>query len=159
MNTSRRNPIHSVHTVKRMAEAGYTVAIQSIYYTVLIFTFFAFIFDFGNVGYVYTISSNSARLAAQDAAKNVDMQWFIDNQEIRLSPDALTRAQEFVSGMTDGKMTVTEVSLSPDKHFITLRAVAYAGLPVLNSLFGLQPVEIPVQAFAQPAYGISEEGQ
>ena len=158
MNTPRPNPLNKV---KRVAEAGYTVAVQSIYYTVLIFTFFAFIFDFGNVGYVYTISSNAARLAAQDAAKNIDQQWFIDTQEIRLSPDALTRAQEIVSGMTDGKMTVTEVTIShlDTRDVIILRAASFASLPVLNSLFGMRPVVIPVQAFAEPAYGINEEGQ
>ena len=143
-----------------MAENGYTVAIQSVYYTMMIFVFFALIFDFGNVGYTYTISSNAARLAAQDAAKDINQEAFINDQLIVLNDSAIAKAQSFVSDMTDGKLTILDVSISqPDKKYITVKAQASANLPVLNSLFGMGPVLIPVQAFAQPAYGISEEGQ
>ncbi len=147
--------------LKRMAESGYTVAFQSIYYTILLFIFFALIFDFGNVGYAYTVTSNAARLAAQDAAKNIDPEAFINDQEIRLGANAIERAQELVSGMTDGKLQVTELTISrlDRRDVIIVRAMSYASLPVLSSLFGMQPVPIPVSAYAEPAYGISEEGQ
>jgi hypothetical protein len=155
-----RRYTHFISAFKRLAETGFTVAIQSIYYTMMIFVFFALIFDFGNVGYVYTISSNAARLAAQDAAKDINQDAFINSQLILLNDDAVTRAQDFVSEMTNGKMTIVDVSLSqPDKKYILVRAMVNANLPVLNSLFGMQPVQIPVQAFAEPAYGINEEGQ
>lgn len=146
---------------KRIAETGYTVAFQSIYYTMLIFVFFALIYDFGNVGYVYTITSNAARAAAQDAAKNVDTDWFKSTQQIRLRPDALTRAQTIVSDFADGKIVVTalEISHLNTRDVIMLSAQAKANLPILSTLFGMGPVSIPVHAYAEPAYGINEEGQ
>ncbi|HEY3289357.1 MAG TPA: hypothetical protein VGK87_04440 [Anaerolineae bacterium] len=146
---------------KRIAETGYTVAVQSVYYTMLIFVFFALIYDFGNVGYVFTITSNAARAAAQDAAKNVDMEVFKNTQQIRLSPDALTRAQAIVSDFADRKIVVTglEISHLSTRDVIMLSAQAKANLPILSSLFGMEPVSIPVHAYAEPAFGINEEGQ
>lgn len=145
------------------AEAGFTVTVQIIYYTVILFVFFALIFDFGNAGYVATVATNSARLAAQDAAKNIDPDAFISNQEVLLSPDALIQAQMLVDDATDGKVKVTEVT----KKYIEARGVeviavyasATAEMPVLGSLFGIGSITFPVQAFAEPAYGIDQEGQ
>jgi hypothetical protein len=144
-----------------MVESGYTVTVQAIYYTMLLFMFFALIFDFGNAGYVATVATNSARLAAQDAAKNVDQEAFINDQEIRLSPDALTRAQELVSSATKGQVTVTEVTINhlATRDVIAVYASATAQMPVLGSLFGLGAITFPIQAFAEPAYGIDQEGQ
>jgi hypothetical protein len=157
MNTSRRTVLHYV----KMVESGYTVTVQAIYYTMLLFMFFALIFDFGNAGYVATVATNSARLAAQDAAKNVDQEAFINDQEIRLSPDALTRAQELVSSATKGQVTVTEVTINhlATRDVIAVYASATAQMPVLGSLFGLGAITFPIQAFAEPAYGIDQEGQ
>jgi hypothetical protein len=142
-------------------ESGYTVTIQAVYYTVLLFIFFALIFDMGNVGFVFTIASNSARMAAQDAAKNIDLDAFINSQEIRLRPDALDRAQQMVNGMTGGKVSVTELTINhlQTRDVITVKVSAVADMPVLGSLFGLHSVTIPLDAYAEPAYGISAEGQ
>ena len=159
MNKWRRTMKHC----GKKAESGYTVTVQAIYYTVLLFMFFALIFDFGNAGYVATVATNAARLAAQDAAKNIDADAFINNQEVRLSADALERAQELVNDATDGRVKVTEVT----KNYIEARGVdviavyasATAAMPVLGSLFGIGSITFPVQAFAEPAYGINQEGQ
>ena len=148
------------HCGKR-AESGYTVTVQAIYYTVLLFIFFALIFDFGNAGYVATVATNAARLAAQDAAKNVDQEAFINNQEVRLSADALARAQELVSDSTNGQVSVTSVAINhlSTRDVIAVYASATAAMPVLGSLFGIGSISFPVQAFAEPAYGIDQEGQ
>jgi hypothetical protein len=148
------------HCGKR-AESGYTVAVQAIYYTVLLFIFFALIFDFGNAGYVATVATNAARLAAQDAAKNVDQEAFINNQEVRLSADALARAQELVSDSTKGQVKVNSVAINhlSTRDVIAVYASATAAMPVLGSLFGIGSITFPVQAFAEPAYGINQEGQ
>jgi hypothetical protein len=162
MNTDHK-PMTSKQMDRRLnkVEAGYTVTIQAVYYTVLLFVFFALIYDIGNAGFVATIANNAARLAAQDAAKNIDPQAFIDNQEIRLSADALTRAQDMVDGITNGKLTLSSVAIrrQSTRDVIEVRGDAVADMPVLGSLFGLQSVTIPVEAYAEPAYGISEEGQ
>ncbi|MCL5997318.1 MAG: hypothetical protein M1546_14865 [Chloroflexi bacterium] len=146
---------------RREAESGFTVTIQAIYYTVLLFIFFALIFDFGNAGFVFTVASNATRLAAQDAAKNIDEEAFINDQEIRLQSDALTRAQEMVTGLAGDRVTVTNVTISrlEQRDVIVVQAIALANMPVLGNMFGLSSVSFPVEAFAEPAYGISEEGQ
>jgi hypothetical protein len=145
----------------RKAESGYTVTVQAIYYTVLLFMFFALIYDFGNAGYVATTATNAARLAAQDAAKNIDRDAFINNQEVRLSADALTRAQELVGDSTNGQVSVTSVTINhlSTRDVIGVYASATAAMPVLGSLFGIGSVTFPIQAFAEPAYGIDQEGQ
>jgi hypothetical protein len=158
MNSKQRN-ITTRWRVK--AEAGFTVSVQIIYYTVILFVFFALIFDFGNAGYVATVATNSARLAAQDAAKNIDPDAFINNQEVRLSPDALTQAQTLVDDATDGRVKVTGVTVNrlDARDVIAVYASATAAMPVLGSLFGIGSITFPVQAFAEPAYGINQEGQ
>ena len=143
------------------AESGYTVTIQAIFYIFLLFMFLAFVFDFGLVGYMTSIATSSMRVAAQDAAKNIDVETFINTQEIRLAPDALAQAQQTVSNMSGGSVQVTQVVVN---HQITYDAIVVQGkvncpLPLLGSVFGLQAVVVPVQAYAEPAYGISQEGQ
>jgi hypothetical protein len=132
-----------------------------MYYLSLLMLFFAVVYDFGNVGYVATIATNAVRLAAHDAVKNIDEQAFLDNQEVRLGEDALTRAQEFVTGMTGGSVVVNSLFVSPleARDVIVIRASAVARLPVLGYLVGLNTVSIPIDSYAEPAYGIDEEGQ
>lgn len=157
MNTWRGTMTHC----GKKAESGYTVTVQAIYYTVLLFIFFALIFDFGNAGYVATVATNAARLAAQDAAKNVDQEAFINYQEVRLSADALARAQELVGDSTKGQVIVNSVAINhlSTRDVIAVYASATAAMPVLGSLFGIGSITFPVQAFAEPAYGIDQEGQ
>ena len=157
MNTLRSFTKQCGKKVAR-AESGYTVTIQAIYYTVLLFIFFALIYDFGNVGYIATVATNASRLAAQDAAKNIDQQAFIEDQEVILSSDATDRAQQLVSSATEGKVQVTQVTLLEGGRYIAVYASATAQMPVLGSLFGLWSVTFPVQAFAEPAYGIGNYG-
>jgi hypothetical protein len=145
----------------RRAESGYTVTVQAVYYISLLFLFFALIYDFGNAGYIYTITSNAARLAAQDAAKNIDEEAFFNDQEIRLNEDALTRAQAVADGITGGRMTVNTVEISrlAERDVIVVRGQAVVDLPVLGAVLGLTSVTIGVDGYAEPAYGINEEGQ
>lgn len=145
----------------RRIESGFTIGIQAVYYTFLLFVFFALIYDVGNAGFAYTVVSNAARLAAQDAAKNLDEEAFIDSQEIRLREDATERAQEIVTGITQGGATVTLVGINSmnTRDVIIVRARAQARMPILATLFNLSDVTFTVDGYAEPAYGISEEGQ
>lgn len=145
----------------KKAESGFTITIQSIFYVYLMFFFFALVYDFGNVGYVQTIASNAVRVAAQDAAKEIDVQTFLDTQEVRLSTDALNRAQDVVNGMTGGKVTITSIAVNSLKYrdVIVVRGTATAQMPIIGSVFGINDVQIPLEAYAEPAFGISFEGQ
>jgi hypothetical protein len=146
---------------RNRAESGFTTTVQAIYYTVLLFLFFAYIFDFGGAGYIATVGTEAARLAAQDAAKNIDRQAFLDNQEIRLSPDAKARAEELVGSATAGSVAVVDVRVNSQatRDVIAVYATARADMPILGSLIGLGPITFPIEAFAEPAYGINEPGQ
>ncbi|MEO6062497.1 MAG: hypothetical protein ABIQ99_11215 [Thermoflexales bacterium] len=143
------------------AERGYTVTFQATYYVFLLFMFAGLIYDFGGLGLAVSISSNAARLAAQDAAKNIDLQTYIDTQEIRLSADALTAARNLVFNMTAGRVKVISVSVNrlAKRDVIVVRAGTTAQMPMLGSVFGLAPVTFSVEASAEPAYGIAVEGQ
>ena len=143
------------------AESGLVVTIQAIYYVLLLFAMFALVYDFGAVSYAASIAANSVRVAAQDAAKNIDEEAFINYQTIRLSNDALARAQDVVDGMSGGNVHVTSISITSLKRHevITIQAQATVELKVLGSLIGLNQATVPVEAYAEPAYGISEEGQ
>lgn len=145
----------------KRAESGFSITIQGLYYTMLLFIVFALIFDFGNVGYVQSIGSNAVRVAAQDAAKDIDPNVFLDTQEVRLATGALGRAQDVVDGMTNGLVSIDSISVNSlqTRDVIVVRGTATADLPVLNSLFGFAPVAIPLEAYAEPAFGIEEEGQ
>ena len=143
------------------AEAGYTVIFQATYYTFILFMLMGFIFDFGGVGYAIAIASNATRLAAQDAAKNIDVQQYIDDQEIRLSADAEQVARDMVSGLTSGQVNVTSVAVNKlaTRDVIVVQAEATVDLPILGTLFGLGDISIPFEAYAEPAFGVGEEGQ
>ena len=155
------NPQSSFKLWRRRAESGFDISIQAIYYVSSLFLFFALIYDIGGAGYLYTVASNVTRLAAQDAAKNLDVDAFLNNQEVRLSADALIRAQDLVTGMTEGQVSVTSVSISrqQERDVIMVRAAVTARMPVLGSVFGMHSLVIPVEGYAEPAYGIDEEGQ
>ena len=147
--------------VFRASESGFTITIQALYYTVLLFMFFALIYDFGNVGYVQSIGNNAVRVAAQDAAKNIDPQVFVDTQEIRLNGDALTDAQNVVNGLTGNKVKINSISVArgQTRDVIMVNATATARLPIIGSLFGINSINLPLVAYAEPAYGIQTEGQ
>ena len=142
-------------------ESGYTITIQAVFYTFLLFIFLAFVFDFGLVGYLYSIATASMKVAAQDAAKNIDTTYFANTQQIRLTDGALGIAQQEVTNMSGGKVQVLSLYVS---HLTTRDVIVITGhvdcpLPLLGSLFGLKMIIVPVQAYAEPAYGISQEGQ
>jgi hypothetical protein len=145
----------------QQAESGYTVTVQAIYYVFVLYLFFALIYDFGQAGYVFTVASNAARMAAQDAAKNIDEDIFVIDQEVRLNDGALASAQEVADTMTGGRMTITSLRVSEldARDVIVVQGTAVAHLPILGAAFGMPTISIPVEGYAEPAYGIAEEGQ
>ena len=143
------------------AEAGYTIIFQATYYTLLMYMFLGLIYDFGGVGYAIVIANNAVRLAALDAVRNIDTQKYFDTQEIRLDSNAEQSARDMVSGLTAGGVEVTSVSVNHlvTRDVILVSAEVEVGFPILGSLFGMNPVTVPIQAYAEPAFGIAEEGQ
>ncbi len=158
---NRYKLLQHLRNLQRKAESGFTVTIQALYYTIILFMFFALIYDFGNVGYVQSIGGNAVRVAAQDAAKDIDPLVFLETQEIRLAGGATGRAQTVVNGLTGNRVRIDSVSVNSlqTRDVIIVRATATANLPVIGSLFGFSTIDIPLEAYAEPAFGIEEEGQ
>lgn len=149
------------HEAQKKLEAGYTITFQAIIYVFLLFAFLSFVYDFGYAGYMTSIATAAMRAAAQDAAKNIDVDLFADQQEIRLADDALDRARQVASDTSGGKVQVlsAEVSHLDTRDVIVLTGHVDVDLHLLGSIFGLKTIIIPIQAYAEPAYGINQEGQ
>ena len=143
-------------------ERGYTVTFQATYYVFLLFMFVGFIYDLGGLGISVSVASKATRLAAQEAAKKIDYQTFIDTQQIRLNhADAVTAANNTVAGLTAGKVQVTSVTFNglATRDVVVVHSRATAKLPILGSVFGIAPVTFDVEAYGEPAFGIASEGQ
>lgn len=142
-------------------QQGYEVTIQSIYYVFILFIMLGLVYDFGNVGYAVSVARSAALSAAQDAGKQVDTGAFAGGQNVRLSDAAVARANQLVSGMTGGKAVVTSASVNNNgKHSVVGMTVKVtAKLPILNTVFGVGPLQIPIQTQAEAAFGIGKEGQ
>jgi hypothetical protein len=150
-----------LNEIKRRLESGYTVTFQAILYIFLLFTFLAFVYDFGYAGYMTAIATASMRAAAQDAAKNIDVNLFLNDQVIRLADDATDRARQVASDTSGGKVQVlsAEVRSLPTRDIIVVTGHVDVDLHLLGSIFGFKTIIIPVEAFAEPAYGADIEGQ
>lgn len=145
----------------RGVQSGYTIIFQSTYYTLILYMFLGLVYDFGGVGYALVIANNAVRLAAQNAAKEIDVQTYIDTQEVRLSADAEQTARDTVSGLTDSGVQVTSVTVNSlaTRDVVLVQAEVTVGLHILASLFGMRPLTMQIEAYAEPAFGIGEEGQ
>ena len=151
----------ALSTITKKAQQGHEVTIQSIYYVFILFIMLGLVYDFGNVGYAVSVARSAALSAAQDAGKQVDTGAFAGGQNVRLSDSAVARANQIVSGMTGGKAVVTSASVNNNgKHSVMGMTVKVtAKLPILNTVFGVGPLEIPIQTQAEAAFGIGREGQ
>lgn len=151
----------STLTITRRLQQGSEVTIQSIYYVFILFIMLGLVYDFGNVGYAIAIGRSAALSAAQDAGKQVDTGAFAGGQNVRLSDAAVARASQLVSGMTGGKASVISASVNNNgKHSVVGMTVKVsARLPILNTVFGVGPLQIPITAQAEAAFGIGQEGQ
>jgi len=152
---------HFAH-LRLKVESGYTITIQAVFYIALLFILLAFVFDFGSVGYMTSIATTAMRVAAQDAAKNIDVDLFTNEQEIRLGPNATSRAYEVASEVASGyHVAVLNVSVQSfnTRDVIYVQGHVDIDLPLLGSIFGIKQLIVPVEAYAEPAYGITQEEQ
>ena len=154
--------------LRRHAESGVTVSIQSIYYIFILFLFFALIYDFGSVAYTASAARSVAQMAANYAAKAVDSNVFLANQEVRLNEDgARTSAENYVNVIAPGHGaphidldagSPKVVSVGP-RDLVKVEGSVKARTPFLGYLFGINEIEIQVEGYAEPAFGAGAEGQ
>jgi hypothetical protein len=153
----------------RKCESGMDVTFTAMSYTMLLLALLALVYEFGRLTYISSVSYNAARVAAQEAAKNIDWQLFQSSQEIFFTDQSLVTAQTTYDALTDtvipppipGKFEVYRTKLPNGQKFIRIQVQTMVTLPVLDSLSlaSIPPVMLTVEAYAEPAYGIDEETQ
>jgi hypothetical protein len=148
-------------------ESGMGVTFTAIWYIFLLFMLLAMVFDFGRVAYISSVSYNAARVAAQEAAKNVDKDAFAAGQDIVFTNNSMVVADATYRLLTDGvippyvagSFRAERRKLPNGQKFFRIEVQTSARLAMLESMFGIPPVLLTVEAFAEPAYGIDEEQQ
>lgn len=114
-------------------------------------------YDLSNVAIMQTMAQNAADLAVQEAAKQIDVPYFLAHQQIRLRPAALTAARLTAASMTDGRMLVTGLQLLDGGRRVYLQGELRLE-PLILPLIGIREVRREVRAVAEPAFGIQEIG-
>ena len=153
----------SFQKLVRKCEQGFSVTIQGIWYTYLLFFLLALVYDFGRVVYIHSIGYNAARAAAQEAGKYVDTNTWIKTQQIVLDETASEAAAsaKFLD-ITHNQGAITKVEARPNglkRYVIEVDADLHTHLPIMEAVFGMPPITLHIVAFAEPAYGIDAELQ
>lgn len=114
-------------------------------------------YDLGNVAAGVVIAQNAADLAAQEAGKLVDVDYFVRWQEVRLRPEAVLVAQQVVSDLTDGAFRVDAIYV--EEGFILVEGQVSVQTPFLQAFLGIPRITRPVQGAAEIAHGAEAEGE
>jgi len=123
----------------------------------LLIVIIGMVYDLSNVAIAQTMAQNAADLAAQEAAKQINVGHFLAHQQIVLAPEALAIANATVAAMTDGQMTVRNLQLLDGGRRIYLEGEVRVHTLILP-LIGISEVRREVRAVAEPAFGIQQEG-
>jgi molecular chaperone DnaK (HSP70) len=157
----------------RRAQTGLGVTYTAMWYTLILFMLFAMVFDFGRVAYISSVSYNAARVAAQEAAKEVDPNRSVYEQEVFLVTQAVhDRGIDTYNLLTDNVIPaplaipdVSSFTTPQGRTFVRVEVKTVAKLAMLNGLLGdlnatlIPPIQLTVEAYAEPSYGIDEELQ
>ena len=108
-------------------------------------------FDLGNVAVGVTVAQNGADLAAQEAAKLIDADYYMAYQEIRLRPEAALIAQYTADEVTGGAFDVTGVYV--DDRVVLVEGQVEVRTPFLDIFLGRKSVTRRVVGVAEAAYG------
>jgi hypothetical protein len=157
----------------RKLESGIDVSFQGIAYISIMVVLMGLVWDFGRLAYIHSICLNAARVAAQDAAKSIDRNKFLNDQEVDLLPSAQADAELMFKALTDISVNVNvqlvDAADAERGKFVHVSAEVPVKMFMLGSLFEgsragrpndlRTPITIRVEAYAEPAYGIDEEIQ
>ncbi len=114
-------------------------------------------YDLGNVAAGVTIAQNAADLAAQEAGKLVDADYFITWQEVRLRPEAALVAQQVADGMTGGAFAVDWVHV--EGNLVVVEGRVGVRTPFLGAFLGIERVVRPVQGVSEAVHGAEMSGE
>lgn len=136
-------------------ERGQSLTVMLLLLIPLLVLVIGLVYDLGNVAAAQTIAQDVADLAAQDAAKQIDVEHFLDTQEMILAPNAYDVAAWWVDYMTDGQMEV--LSLYTDEGQVVLEGAVTIQTRFLG-MVGIPTIDREVVATARPRFGAQEEG-
>jgi uncharacterized membrane protein len=137
-------------------ERGQSFILMLLVILPLLILVFGLAYDLGNVAAGVSIAQNAADLAAQEAAKMVDVTHYVTYQDVRLRPEAALVAQQVADEMTGGAFVVDGVYV--DGEFIRVEGRVSVRTPFLDTFLGRRNVTRPVVGIAEAAYGIEQEG-
>jgi len=132
-------------------EEGQTFIVMLLILLPLLILVLGVTYDLGNVAPVVTVARHAAALSAQEAGKLVDVDHYVQWQELRLRPLALTVAQQMADEMTGGAFLVT--GLYVEGRLVIVEGEVGVGTPFLGMFLGMPSVRRPVRGVAEAAYG------
>ena len=150
-----RPPARSTPRWVRRLEGGASITAQATLYIFVLFACFALVYDMGNVAMVGQMAQSAALIAAEEAAKEISTSTFTGGQQVRLGEDALARAAEVVAGMLPVAAQDLDIGLREPagRSVIEVSFKVRASSPILRACFGLQGIDVPVRAAAEPVWG------
>lgn len=113
--------------------------------------------DLGNLAAGVSVAQNAADLAAQEAAKLVDVGHFVGWEEVRLRPQAALVAQQVADGLTGGAFRVDAVYVAGTVVVVEGRVTVHT--PFLDAFLGRGAVTRRVQGVAEAAHGAEGGGE
>jgi hypothetical protein len=137
-------------------ERGQSFTAQLLVILPLLILLFGIVYDLGNVAAGVSIAQNAADLAAQEAGKMVDVNYYMTYQDIRLRPEAVYVVHSIAGEMTEGAFVVEAVYL--DQATVMVRGRVAVRTPFLETFIGRRNITRPVVGTAEAAYGIEQEG-
>ena len=114
------------------------------------------VYDLGNVAAAQTVAQDAADLAAQDAAKQIDVGHFLETQEVILAPDAVWVASWRVDYVTSGRMQLLDLYTTAEEQIVLNGQVAVKTR--FLGVIGIPTVHRRVEAIARPRFGAQKEG-
>ena len=166
-----------IRALIRQSETGLDVTFTAIGYIILMFIMLTMVHDFGRIAYVSSVSYNAARAAAQEAAKQVDVNAFLSGQEIVFNTQVNNAAWQKYDEMTNGVIPPLLPPFQVDTHnirdgqkMVRIEVHTMVSFSTLNGFLSayhgdsepptiIPPVELTVEAYAEPAFGINKETQ
>ena len=138
------------------SERGQSFILMLLVILPVLILVFGLVYDLGNVAAGVSIAQNAADLAAQEAGKLIDVNYYMTYQDIRLRPEAALVAQQVADEMTGGAFVVDGVYV--EGEFIRVEGRVSVRTPFLDTFLGRRNITRPVVGIAEAAYGIEQEG-
>lgn len=142
-------------------ERGLSLLVQALLVVPILVAIIGLTYDLGAVAIVQARAQDAIDLAAQDAAKELNVGRFTAGQEVTLSQGAVARAQARLAEYSGGQVQLVSARLvkpDPAHTGVFLSGVTVVPTRFLRTL-GVTQITRRVAATAIPAFGIAGEGQ